>query len=480
MPDRPSSKSLPYTNVTFLCDCPYLANFLCFDLAQWQGLAYKMRRTWQNSPMSKQRFETLALHAGQPVDPYSKARAVPIYQTSSYLFDDPGHAARLFGLEELGNIYTRLMNPTTAVFEQRIAELEGGTAAVATASGQAAETLALTSIAQYGDHIVSSSTLYGGTYTLLRYTLAKFGIETTFVDPSDPDNFEKAIRPNTKAIYGESVGNPRLDAFPFEPVSKIAKKHAIPLVIDNTTPTPFLVKPLELGANVVIHSATKFIGGHGTSIGGVVVDGGNFDWSSGRFPAFTQPDPSYHGLVFWDVFKDFAGMGNVTLAFKARLQGLRDQGASLSPFNSFLFLQGLETLHLRMERHSQNGKAVAEFLSGHPNVEWVLYPGLPSHPAHEWAKASHYRGLYGAMVGFGVKGGYDAAVEFIKRLKLFSLLANIGDAKSLVIHPASTTHQQLTPEEQLAAGVTPDFIRLSIGIESIDDILEDLDKALRG
>jgi len=430
--------------------------------------------------MSKRKFETLALHAGQPVDPYSKARAVPIYQTSSYVFDDPAHAARLFGLEELGNIYTRLMNPTTAVFEQRIAELEGGTAAVATASGQAAETLALTTIAQAGDHIVSSSTLYGGTYTLLRYTLAKLGIETTFVDPSDPENFERAIRPNTKAIYSETVGNPRLDAFPFDAVSKIAKKHALPLVIDNTMATPYLVKPLELGANVVIHSATKFIGGHGTSIGGVVVDGGNFDWSSGRFPAFTQPDPSYHGLVFWDAFKDFAGMGNVTLAFKARLQGLRDQGAALSPFNAFLFLQGLETLHLRMERHSQNGKAVAEFLSSHPNVSWVLYPGLPSHPAHEWAKRSHHRGLYGAMVGFGVKGGYDAAVEFIKRLKLFSLLANIGDAKSLVIHPASTTHQQLTPEEQLAAGVTPDFIRLSIGIESIDDILEDLDQALRG
>jgi O-acetylhomoserine (thiol)-lyase len=421
---------------------------------------------------TSQQFETLALHAGQTVDPSTHSRAVPIYQTSSYVFDDAAHAARLFGLQEEGNIYTRLMNPTTDVFEKRVAALEGGVAALATASGQAAEMITLTTLAQAGDEIVSSTTLYGGTYTLLRYTFEKFGIKVIFVDPSDPTNFEKAISPKTKAIYGETVGNPRLDAFPFEAVSKIAKKHGIPLVIDNTMASPYLVKPIELGANIVVHSATKFIGGHGTSIGGVIVDAGNFDWASGRFQSFVEPDPSYHGMKFYETF------GNATFATKARVQSMRDQGPTLSPFNAFLLLQGLETLHLRMERHSQNGLAVAEFLSNHKNSAWVLYPGLESHPAHAWAKASHYRGLYGAMVGFGVKGGYEAAVKFIEKLKLFSLLANIGDAKSLVIHPASTTHQQLSPEEQLASGVSPDFIRLSIGLESIDDIIADLDQAL--
>ncbi len=430
--------------------------------------------------MAKQhRFETLALHAGQSADPTTKARAVPIYQTTSYVFDDSAHAARLFALQEFGNIYTRIMNPTTDVFERRVAALEGGTGALATASGQAAELLALTTIAEAGDEIVSSSSLYGGTYNLFHYTFPKLGIEVKFVDPADPSNFEKAITPKTKAIYGETLGNPKLDTFPFEEVSAIARKHGLPLVIDNTVPSPFLANPLKLGANVVVHSATKFIGGHGTSIGGIIVDGGNFDWGNGKFPNFTEPDPSYHGLKFWETFGDFPGLGNVAFILKARVQGLRDLGVSVSPFNSFLFLQGLETLPLRMERHSTNAQKVAEFLAGHPHVAWVNYPGLPTHADHARAKAVFHRGLFGAIIGFGIRGGYDAAVRFIDRLELFSHLANIGDAKSLVIHPASTTHQQLTPEEQLSAGVTPDFIRLSVGLESIDDILEDLDQALR-
>ncbi|MFN3682792.1 MAG: O-acetylhomoserine aminocarboxypropyltransferase/cysteine synthase family protein [Fimbriimonadaceae bacterium] len=430
--------------------------------------------------MAKQhRFETLALHAGQGVDPTTKSRAVPIYQTTSYVFDDSSHAARLFALQEFGNIYTRIMNPTTDVFERRVAALEGGTGALATASGQAAELLALTTIAEAGDEIVSSSSLYGGTYNLFHYTFPKLGIEVRFVDPSDPSNFERAITPKTKAIYGETLGNPKLDTFPFEEVSAIARRHGIPLVIDNTVPSPFLANPLKLGANIVVHSATKFIGGHGTSIGGIIVDGGNFDWGNGKFPNFTEPDPSYHGLKFWETFGDFPGLGNVAFIIKARVQGLRDLGVSVSPFNSFLFLQGLETLPLRMERHSTNAQRVAEFLSGHPNVAWVNYPGLPTHADHDRAKSVFHRGLFGAIIGFGIRGGYDAAVRFIDRLELFSHLANIGDAKSLVIHPASTTHQQLTAEEQLSAGVTPDFIRLSIGLESIEDILEDLDQALR-
>jgi O-acetylhomoserine (thiol)-lyase len=424
-------------------------------------------------------FETLALHAGQSVDSTTKSRAVPIYQTTSYVFDDTSHAARLFTLQEFGNIYTRLMNPTTAVLEERLAALEGGSHAVATSSGQAAETLALTTIAQAGDHIIASSSLYGGTYNLFHYTLPKFGIEVTFVDPSNPENFAAAIRPNTKAIYGETVGNPRLDTFPFAEVSAIAKAHGIALVIDNTTPSPFLVNPFALGANVVVHSLTKFIGGHGTSIGGIVIDGGNFDWrASGRYPNFTEADPSYHGLKFWEVFGDFPGLGNVAFGLKARVQGLRDQGQAISPFNSFLLLQGVETLGLRMERHSQNALAVAQFLEAHPQVSWVNYPGLPSHQDHDRAKAVHDRGLFGGIVGFGIKAGYDAALQFIDKLQLFSLLANIGDAKSLVIHPASTTHQQLSPEEQLSTGVSPDFIRLSVGIENINDILADLSQAL--
>ena len=430
-----------------------------------------------NESVSKS-FETLALHAGQKVDPTTKSRAVPIYQTTSYVFDDTSHAARLFGLQEFGNIYTRLMNPTTDVFESRVAQLEGGTTAVATASGQAAEVLAITNIASAGDEIVASSTLYGGTYNLFHYTLPKYGITVKFADTSDPSTFAKAITDKTKLIYGETVGNPKLDTFPFEEVSAIAKGNGLPLVIDNTLATPYLVKPFDHGANVVIHSATKFIGGHGTSIGGIVVDGGNFDWGSGRFPGFTEPDGSYHGLKFWDVFGNFPGLGNVAFGIKARVQGLRDTGAAISPFNSFLLLQGLETLHLRVQRHSENAQKVADYLESHPKVKWVSYPGLASHFDHANAKKYHYRGLFGAIVGFGIEGGSDAAQEFIDKLEIFSLLANVGDAKSLVIHPASTTHQQLTADEQLTTGVTPDFIRLSVGIESADDLIADLARAL--
>jgi O-acetylhomoserine (thiol)-lyase len=431
-----------------------------------------------NQTARKRSFETLALHAGQGVDPTTKSRAVPIYQTTSYVFDDTSHAARLFGLQEFGNIYTRIMNPTTDVFEQRIAQLEGGTHAVATASGQAAETLAITTIAQAGDEIVSSNSLYGGTYNLFHYTLPKLGITVRFVDPAKPEQFANAINEKTKLIYGESVGNPKLDTFPFDQVRQIASEQRLPVMIDNTLPTPYLLRPFELGANVIVHSATKFIGGHGTAIGGVLIDGGNFDWSSGRFPNFTEPDPSYHGLKFWEVFGNFPGLGNVALGLKARVQGLRDTGAAIAPFNSFLLLQGLETLPLRIERHSTNALAVAEFLGQHPSVSWVNYPGLTTQRDHETAKRYHHRGLYGAILGFGIKGGYDAALRFIDRLELFSLLANVGDAKSLVIHPASTTHQQLTPEEQLSTGVTADFIRLSIGLEHVDDLLFDLDQAL--
>lgn len=424
-------------------------------------------------------FETLALHGGQTPDPTTKSRAVPIYQTTSYVFDDTSHAARLFALQEFGNVYTRLMNPTTDVLEQRLAALEGGTHAVATASGQAAETLAFAMIAEAGDEIISSNSLYGGTYNLLHYTLPKMGVTVKFADPADPESFRRAVTAKTKLIYGESVGNPKLDTFPFEEVGAIAREAGVPLVIDNTMPTPYLLKPFELGANVVVHSLTKFIGGHGTSIGGVLIDGGNFDWGQGRFKNFTEPDPSYHGLKFWETFGNFPGLGNVALGIKARVQGLRDMGAAISPFNSFLTLLGAETLHVRMERHSENGLKVAEFLEKHPNVTWVAYPGLPSHKDYATARKYHHRGMYGAIVGFGIKGGYDAALKFIDSLKLFSLLANIGDAKSLVIHPASTTHQQLAPDEQLATGVTPDFIRLSVGLESVGDIVGDLDQALK-
>ncbi len=424
------------------------------------------------------RPETLALHAGQTPDPATNARAVPIYQTSSYVFNDTDHAANLFGLKEFGNIYTRIMNPTSDVFEKRVAALEGGSGALAVASGQAAESLALLNIAGTGDEIVASSSLYGGTYNLFHYTFPKLGITVKFVDSSDPRNFERAITPRTKAFFAETVGNPKLDALDIEAVAGIGRAQGIPLVIDNTLPSPYLVNPIQWGAAVVTHSATKFIGGHGTSIGGVIVDGGNFDWGSGRFPGFTEPDPSYHGLKLWETFGNFPGMGNVAFILKARLQILRDLGPSLSPFNSFLFLQGLETLHLRVQRHSENALAVAQWLERHPQVGWVLYPGLESHPEHALAKKYH-RGGYGAIVGFGIRGGLDAGKRFINSLSLFSHLANVGDAKSLVIHPASTTHQQLTEEEQRATGVTPDFVRLSVGIEHIDDILADLDQGLK-
>ncbi len=416
--------------------------------------------------------ETQALHAGQKPDPTTHSRAVPIYQTSSYVFDDTDHAARLFGLQEPGNIYTRIMNPTSDVFEQRVAALEGGVGALATASGSAAITLALLTLVHAGDEIVSSSTLYGGTYNLFHYTFAQLGISVHFVDATEPENFRKAITSKTKAVYAETVGNPKLDTLDIEAVAAIAHENGIPLVIDNTMPSPYLVRPFDHGADIVIHSATKFIGGHGTSIGGVIVDSGKFPWNNGKFPQLSEPDPSYHGINFWEA------LGNLAYITKTRVQGLRDLGPCISPFNSFLLLQGLETLHLRMERHSQNAQAVAEFLEKHPKVAWVNYPGLSSHPSHELAKKYHKRGLYGGMISFGIKGGVSEGKTFIDSLKLLSLLANIGDAKSLVIHPASTTHQQLSPEEQIASGVTPDLIRLSVGIENVNDIIADLDQAL--
>ena len=417
--------------------------------------------------------ETLLLHAGQKPDPTTNSRAVPIYQTSSYVFTDTDHAARLFGLQEFGNIYTRIMNPTSDVFEQRVAALEGGVGALATASGQAAISLALLTLAHSGDEIVSSSSLYGGTFNLFHYTFAQLGITVHFVDATDPENFRRAITPKTKALYAETVGNPKLDTLDIAAVAAIAHEHGLPLVIDNTMPSPYLVRPFDHGADIVVHSATKFIGGHGTSIGGIIVDSGKFPWNNGKFPQLSEPDPSYHGVNFWEA------LGNLAYIIKVRVQGLRDLGPALSPFNSFLFLQGLETLHLRMERHSRNALKVAEFLEKHPRVAWVNYPGLPSHPSHALAKKVHTRGLYGGMVSFGIRGGVGEGKTFIDALRLLSLLANIGDAKSLVIHPASTTHQQLSPAEQLASGVTPELIRLSVGIENVDDIIADLDQALQ-
>ena len=417
-------------------------------------------------------FSTRQLHAGQQPDPATKARAVPIYQTTSYLFDSTDHAARLFSLEESGNIYTRIMNPTSDVFEQRMASLEGGVGALAVSSGHAAQSQAIFTLAGAGDHIVSACTLYGGTYNQFAYTLPRLGIEVTFVDPGDPENFRRAVRSNTKLIYGETLGNPRINVFPFKEVASIAHEFGIPLMIDNTFATPYLFRPFEWGANIVIHSATKFIGGHGTSIGGVIVDGGNFEWKGNpRFPNFNQPDDSYHGMVFAD-------LGAAAFITRARVQVLRDIGGCISPFNSFLFLQGLETLSLRMERHVQNAQKAAEFLNTHPKVSWVSYPGLPGSPDHAAMQKYLPKGA-GAIFGFGIKGGVAAGKKFIDSLKLFSHLANVGDAKSLAIHPASTTHAQLNEEQMESAGVTPDFIRLSIGLEDIEDILWDLDQALR-
>ena len=431
------------------------------------------------TPKKKPGLGTQSLHAGQKPDPTTGSRAVPIYQTTSYQFRDTEHAANLFGLKELGNIYTRIMNPTTDVLEQRVAALEGGSGALAHASGQAAITAAILNVAGAGDHIVSVSQLYGGTYNLFHYTLPKLGIEVSFVDGDDPENFRKAVKKNTKAFYGEGLGNPRLNIFPFAEVGRIAKEAGIPLIIDNTALSPYLNRPFEHGANIVVHSATKHIGGHGTSIGGIVVDGGNFDWGNGRFPGFTEPDMSYHGLPHWEAFKAFppAGGANIAFIMKMRLQFLRDVGSCLSPFNAFLLLQGLETLHLRMERHCANALKVAQFLEAHPKVKWTNYPGLKSSKYHDLAKKYLTNG-YGALVGFGLKSGLEGGRKFIDGLQLHSHVANIGDARSLAIHPASTTHSQLTAAERDSAGVTDDYVRLSVGIEDIEDILADLEQAL--
>ena len=422
---------------------------------------------------------TKSLHAGQKPDPTTGSRAVPIYQTTSYQFRDTEHAANLFGLKELGNIYTRIMNPTTDVLEQRLAALEGGSGALAHSSGQAAITAAILNIAGAGDHIVSVAQLYGGTYNLFHYTLPKLGIQVSFVDGDDPENFRKAVKSNTKAFYGEGLGNPRLNILPFAEVAKIAQEVGVPLIVDNTALSPYLNRPFEHGANIVVHSATKHIGGHGTSIGGIVVDGGNFNWGNGKFPGFTEPDMSYHGLPHWEAFKAFAPAGGANIAFimKMRLQFLRDVGSCLSPFNSFLLLQGLETLHLRMERHCANALKVAQYLEAHPKVKWTHYPGLKSSKYHDLAKKYLTNG-YGALVGFGLKSGFEGGSKFINSLVLHSHVANIGDARSLAIHPASTTHSQLTAAERDSAGVTDDYVRLSVGIEDIEDIIADLEQAL--
>ena len=420
----------------------------------------------------KFKFNTLVLHGGQKPDPTTGARAVPIYQTTSYCFRDTEHAASLFALKEFGNIYTRIMNPTTDVFEQRMAALEGGVGALGLGSGQSAIALVAFTLLRTGDEIVSSSKLYGGTYTLFSNTLPKWGINTRFVEPDDLDGFRRAINGRTKLVFGETIGNPRVDVLDLEPLAAVAHEAGVPLVIDNTFPTPYLCRPFEYGVDISIHSATKYIGGHGTSIGGVIVDSGRFDWAgSGRFPDLTEPDPSYHGARY------VADFGPLAFIIKARVQMLRDLGPAQSPFNSFLFLQGIESLPLRMDRHSQNAQAVAEFLSKDPRVTWVAYPGLPSHPTYALAQKYLPKGCSGIMA-FGIKGGRQAGAKFIDSLQLFSHLANVGDAKSLAIHPSTTTHQQLTDDQQLSTGVTEDLVRLSIGLEDIEDILWDLDQAL--
>ena len=415
-------------------------------------------------------FDTLALHAGHEIDP-TGSRAVPIYQTTSYVFQDTDHAARLFSLDEPGFIYTRLQNPTLDVLEKRVAALEGGVAAVSVASGQAAETLCALNLAKEGDEIVSSSALYGGTYTLFNNSLRRLGVKTNFVDSTDPESYRKAITPKTRFLYGETLGNPKLDVLDIEAVAKIAHEAGIPLVIDNTVATPYLCRPFEWGADIVIHSLTKWMGGHGTSLGGIVVDSGKFDWTNGKFPELVEPDPSYHGLSFTDAF------GAAAFAARLRVIALRDMGPALSPFNAFLVLQGIETLSLRMDRHNANALAVARHLAKHPKVGWVNYPGLEDHPSHRLARKYLPKGC-SSIVGFGINGGCEAGVRFINSVKLLSHLANIGDSRSLVIHPASTTHQQLSAEERAAAGVTDDFIRLSIGLEDLQDIIADIDQAL--
>ncbi|MCS6984891.1 MAG: O-acetylhomoserine aminocarboxypropyltransferase/cysteine synthase [Leptospiraceae bacterium] len=428
--------------------------------------------------MAEFHLNTVALHAGQEPDPTTGSRAVPIYQTTSYVFKDTDHAANLFALKEFGNIYTRIMNPTTDVLEKRLAAIEGGVAGLATSSGQAAITTTILNITRPGDEIVSLDNLYGGTYQLFHYTMPLVGRTIRFVPSTDLEAVKKAINEKTRAIYCETLGNPKLDVPDFEALAQIAHNAGVPLIVDNTAGIG-LVRPLDFGADISVLSATKFIGGHGTSIGGAIVDGGKFPWNNGKFPDYTTPDPSYHGLNFWEVFGKFEPFGGVNIAFiiRARVTWLRDMGMSMSPFNAWLFLQGLETLGLRMKAHSENALKVAQFLKGHPKVSWVNYPGLSDHPSHQIAK-KYFKGGFGALIGFGIKGGLEAGRRFINSVKLLSHLANIGDAKSLVIHPASTTHSQLTPEEQAATGVTPDYVRLSIGLEDVEDIIADIDQAL--
>ena len=424
------------------------------------------------SDEKKLHLETLAVHAGQQVDSDTGSRAVPIYQTSSYVFKDSSHAANLFALKEFGNIYTRLMNPTTDVLEKRLAALEGGVAGLGLSSGQSAIYVSILNICGAGGHFISSGSLYGGTVTLFGHTFRKLGIEVTFVDARNPENIAKAIKKNTRLIYIESVGNPKNDILQYDKIADIAHKNGLPVICDNTVMTPILFRPFEYGIDIVIHSCTKFIGGHGTSIGGAIVDSGNFNWANGKYPELTEPDPSYHGIKYVESF------GNLAYILKARVQLLRDMGSCMSPFNAFLFLQGIETLHLRMPRHSENALKVAQWLEGHKSVSWVNYPGLPSHPDHKLAKRYMPDGQ-GGILGFGIKGGKEAGVKFINSVKLASHLANIGDSKTLVIHPASTTHQQLNEPEQLAAGVTPDYIRVSVGTEHVDDIIADFEQALK-
>ena len=422
------------------------------------------------APARQMGFATRSLHAGHTPDSASHARAVPIYQTTSYTFDDSAHAASLFALQQFGNIYTRIMNPTTDVFEQRVASLEGGIAGLATSSGQAAQFLAISSLCELGDEVVASSTLYGGTYTQFDVSFRRIGINVKFVEPDDPENFRKAITPRTRALYGETIANPRMNVLDIERVAAIAHQAGVPLVIDNTMASPYLCRPIEHGADIVVHSATKFLGGHGTSIGGIIVDSGKFAWNE-KFPAITQPSPGYHGMKFAEVF------GNLAYMIKVRVEGLRDFGPCLGPFNSFLFLQGIETLKFRMEQHSRNALEVAQWLSKHPAISWVKYPGLPSSPYYKIAQKYLPKGC-GSIVTFGIKGGLDAGRKLIDSVQVFSHLANLGDAKSLIIHPASTTHQQLTDGQQLEAGVTKDLVRISVGIEDAEDIIWDLEQAI--
>jgi len=427
----------------------------------------------------KYRFETLQLHAGQKPDPTTKSRAVPIYQTSSYTFDDTEHAAALFGLQQFGNIYTRIMNPTTDVFEQRVAALEGGVGALATSSGQAAQLLAITTIVQAGENIVSTSNLYGGTYNQFKVTFQRLGITVKFAEGDEIKEFEKLIDSKTKALYIETIGNPKLNIPDIEALARLAHSKGIPLIVDNTFGAcGYVCRPIDFGADIVVESATKWIGGHGTSIGGVIVDSGKFDWGNGKFPIMTEPSPGYHGLKFQETFGPQSPFGNIAFIIRARVEGLRDLGPCVSPFNSFLFLQGLETLSLRVDRHCENAMKLAKFLKGHPLVDWVIYPGLDDHPHHARAAKLFRKDLFGSMVVFGVKGGLEAGKTFINNVKLASLLANVGDSKTLVIHPASTTHQQLSAEDQLSAGVTPDMVRVSVGTEHIDDIIFDFSEAL--